>query len=285
MRTQGNATMVRTPPTNRQPISPAQPAVDPVSVEGHLRNLEDQLAQLRAQVRQAQQLSSLGTAAAMIAHEVNNLLTPIVSYAQFALQDDDPKLKEKALQVTVKNARMLVAMSERVLEIGAAQRSAPALVSLHDIVVEAAASQCRDLGKDGITLRNQIDPTCNVFADPLQLQQVFFNLLLNARHAMKGSHSGSVTISATQQAGSMVIDVRDTGPGIAPKMLGQVFEPLQTSKPIGTKSDNRRARCAGLGLALCRDLIEENGGSISVSSQVHQGTTFTIQLPCEAPQN
>ncbi len=272
--------MVRTPPSSRRPITPVPTAAVSLAVETHLLNLEDQLSQLRAQVRQAQQLSSLGTAAAMIAHEVNNLLTPIVSYAQFALQDDDPKLKEKALQVTIKNAKMLVAMSERVLEIGAAKRSEPALVLAHDIVVEAAASQCRDLEKDGITLRNQIDPTATVFADPLQLQQVFFNLLLNARHAMKASHSGSITVSATQQTGSMVINLRDTGPGIDPSMIGQVFEPLQTSKPIEGSSDNQRARCAGLGLALCRDLIEENGGSISVSSEINQGTTFTIQLPC-----
>ncbi len=273
--------MVRTPPSNRRPITPAPPAAKSGSVEAHLLNLENQLAQLRAQVRQAQQLSSLGTAAAMIAHEVNNLLTPIVSYAQYALQDDDPTLKDKALQVTVKNAKMLVAMSERILEIGAAKNCEPAMVSAHDIVVEAAASQCREVEKDGITLRNQIDPTVKVFADPLQMQQVFFNLLLNARQAMKNNHSGSITISATQQTGSVVISLRDTGPGIDPKMLSQVFEPLQTSKPIGNRGESGKARCAGLGLSLCRDLVQENGGSISVTSELNQGTTFTIQLPCQ----
>ncbi len=263
-------------------MPPLKPADESRSVESYLHNLEEQLNRLRAQVRQAQQLSSLGTAAAMIAHEVNNLLTPIVSYAQFALQDDDPKLKEKALQVTINNAKLLVAMSDRVLEISAAKRCEPVMVSVYDVVVEAEASQCRDLSKDGITLRNMVDPAIKVFADPLQLQQVFFNLLLNARKAMKDGHSGSITITATQQASSTVIDVRDTGPGIDQAMLGHIFEPLQTSKPIGASGENGRQRCAGLGLALCRDLIVENGGTISVTSENNQGTTFTIQLPNQA---
>ena len=90
-----------------------------LAIQNHLHNLESQLNQLRAQVRQAQQLSSLGVAAATIAHEVNNLLTPIRGYAQAALATGDQELAHKALTRTIEHVDMIVAMSERVLEIGA----------------------------------------------------------------------------------------------------------------------------------------------------------------------
>ncbi len=95
-----------------------------------LTKLAAQFDLLKAQVRQAQQLSSLGTAAAMIAHEVNNLLTPILAYAQAALLADEVELMRKALTVTERQVRILIAMSERVLKISAATTTAAQVVSV-----------------------------------------------------------------------------------------------------------------------------------------------------------
>ena len=165
------------------------------ALEDRLTGVQDQLDRLKAQVRQAQQLAHLGTIAATIAHEVNNLLTPIRSYAQAALDSNDPSLREKALTVTLKNVDMLVAMTGRVLEVSAAKAWDRRSVSVRKTAEDAVASLCRDLSKDGIRLRMDVNESLNAFVDPLQLQQVFFNLFLNARNAMASSRDGRLVVA------------------------------------------------------------------------------------------
>lgn len=244
--------------------------------EDRLLDLQNQLDKLKAQVRQAQQLAHLGTVAAMIAHEVNNLLTPIRSYAQAALDSEDPTLREKALVVTLKNVDMLVAMTGRVLEISAAKTRDRRAVAVRTLAEDAVASLCRDLSKDGIRFRVDVDESLNVFVDPLQLKQVFFNLFLNARNAMAPSHEGRLTVAGRREGDRVILDVSDTGPGIAPEIIAHVFDPFETTKDA---VHNGKQRCAGLGLALCRDLIEENGGTIAATGRPGEGTTFTLNLP------
>jgi len=247
-------------------------------LNARVQQLQEQFELLKAQVRQAQQLAALGTAAAMIAHEVNNLLTPLRSFAQTAVESDDRELQRKALTVALRDVDTLTAMSERVLHISAAKPPRRQTVSVREAAENAVATLCRDPAKDGIQLALEVDPSLTVWADPLQLEQVLFNLLLNARNAMAKAHGGRLTVSASGQNERVVVVVRDTGPGISADLLPHVFEPLQTSKPV---ERNGHQRCAGLGLALCRDLVEENGGTIAVSSSGGQGTTFTIELPAD----
>lgn len=242
--------------------------------------LEAQFETLKAQVRQAQQLSALGAVAPMIAHEVNNLLTPVLGYAEAASASDDPSLMKKALRVATRNVKILIGMSERLLSIGAARTSKRESVILRDVVEEAQASLCRDLIKDGIQFLNKIEPDLRVRADALQLQQVLFNLLLNAREAMLGAHNGLIRISAACDGDRVVLEVHNTGEPIPADLLPHVFDALRSSKPV---ERNGRARCGGLGLALCRDLIEENEGAIRVTSTSEAGTTFVIELPSDQP--
>ena len=238
--------------------------------------LETQLEQLRAQVRQAQQLAALGTAAATIAHEVSNLMTPILGYARAALDADDNELARKALRITVKNAEMLTAMSNRLLAVGAAKQGKPERVGVASVVADAIDSLCRDLSKDGTRLKLEIDEDICVWADRLQLHQVLFNLFLNAREAMIRHHSGTLTVRSRRRGESVLVEVVNGGEPIPADQLPRVFEPLQSGK---TNFADAKARCRGLGLALCRDLIEENGGTIAVSSAPDVGTQFTITLP------
>jgi signal transduction histidine kinase len=307
--------MTRQPPLRSRSVE--TPVMDAPSIDDRFAQLSAQFDVLKAQVRQAQQLSSLGTAAAMIAHEVNNLLTPILSYADYALQTDDVALAKKALTVTARNTRMLIAMSERLLELGAAKPQQRESVGVRQAVEDALASMCRDPSKDGISFEMNIGDSLTVFADPLQLRQVLFNLFLNAREAMVPNHSGRLTVSAYQnrdrkgagnhsrererpdclppsQGGTqggpqspnhqitqspnhpdmVVLEIRNTGPPIPPELLPHIFEPFQTNKPV--RRDGK-SRCGGLGLALVRDLIEENDGTIRVISD-ETGTTFAITL-------
>lgn len=271
-----------TPRRNRSGHAGEEPArTDNIAaVEAQLGALQAMLDTLRAQVRQAQQLAHLGTAAATIAHEVNNLLTPIYSYAKYALEADERELYRKALTVTCRNAQMLVAMSERVLSISAAKSAAPQAVKVREAALLAAESLCRDVRKDGLTLVVEVDDDIAVTADALHMQQVFFNLFLNARSAMAPQHQGRLEVRAGTASGRVRITVRDTGPGIAPELLPHIFDALQSSKPVTSEGPQR---CAGLGLALCRDLVTENGGTIAAESVPGAGSTFTIELPAAAP--
>ncbi len=268
---------IRKPPTADDAKTPGD---SDFSAGQQLAKLQAQLDLLKAQVRQAQQLSSLGTAATMIAHEVNNLLTPIHAYAASALDTGDVELQRKALAVTLKNVKMLVAMSERVLEISAAKPAKRESVFARAVAQDAVASLCRDLSKDGITLSIDVDASVTAWADRLQLQQVLFNLFLNAREAMAPSRTGRLRVSACRQNDKVVIEVHNTGECIGPELLSHVFDPFETSKAV--KRDER-TRCSGLGLTLCRDLIEENNGTIAVASEPEAGTTFTIILPASQP--
>lgn len=289
--------MTRKPPSVRSDPPPARDSV----VEERFEDLQAQFELLKAQVRQAQQLSCLGTAAATFAHEVNNLLTPILSYVRSAIESTDEKLRAKALAITLKNVEMLIAMSDRVLEINAAKPAVRQAVSVRDAVEAARESLCRDLAKDGITFANKVDDSAHIWADPLQIRQVLFNLFLNAREAMADRHEGRLTISATHppQSGAgeskdplfsphptvtderVIVTVHNTGPPIPPEMLPHLFDPFQSSKAA---TDPKHKRCSGLGLALCRELIEENGGAITVTSDPHTGTTFTLDLPAPTPE-
>ena len=264
----------------REAVRATCPSTTRVSgnLEEHFAKLEARLTQLKAEVRQAQQLASMGSAVCSISHEFSNLLSPVLSYAQYALETDDTELHRKALQVTVKNVHVLVAMADRVLELSAAKETRQELVPLRQVVEDGAESLCRGFEKDGIKFRNDMGESLVAWADRLHLQQVFFNLFLNARDAMAPTRCGVLKVTGQRQGERVVIKVKDTGPGISEDIIGGVFDSFLTTK---TSKRNGRDRCGGIGLALCRDLVTENGGTITVESPAGEGTTFTIELPAE----
>ena len=242
-------------------------------LQSELDKLAGQIDQLHAQLRQAQKLASLGATAAVIAHEFNNLFTPIVAYARHALDTNDVPLMQRALEKTLAQVEVMRNMSDRIIGLAKQGDSAIKAVNVAQIATNAVECLCRDLGRDNITLQIQIDPTLAVRANEGSLLQVLFNLVINARQAMLGRR-GRLTIDAAARNGRVQINVRDTGCGIPPENLERIFEPFFTTKTGADKPDR-----LGLGLAICRDMIEELNGTIRVTSEVNVGTTFTIDLP------
>jgi C4-dicarboxylate-specific signal transduction histidine kinase len=182
----------------------------------------------------------------------------------------------KALSKTLDRAGVMRNMSDRL--IGMAKQSDTAVKAVCVASVVQAALEClgRDPAKDNITVNVQIDPDLKVRANEGGLTQVLFNLVINARQAMLSRGRGRLTIDAAPTPdGKVEISVRDTGCGIAPENLSRIFEPFFSTKTDAAQPDRRGL---GLGLSICKDIIEELGGRMSVKSEVNVGTTFTIQL-------
>ena len=278
-----------TPEPERAPLVTQQPSPTlalEASLSQRVAEMQSQLDLLRQQLTESQRLATIGTISAVIAHEFNNLLTPIVSYSQFALQSantDKPDLEliKKALSKSFQAADKAGKICQSMLGL-ARGHSIFGQVPVQKLVDETLLVLARDPRKDGIALRVQVQTDLCVFGDPVQLEQVLLNLLINARHAMLG-RNGSITIKAASLEGSpdlARIQVIDSGPGIPEKLLGKIWEPFFTTKATARRGE---AKGTGLGLAICREIVEHHRGRIDVSSEVGKGTTFSILLPTTGP--
>ncbi|MFC1635210.1 sensor histidine kinase [Planctomycetota bacterium] len=237
---------------------------------------QDQNKSLKTQLVGLQHLANIGTVSHMIAHEMNNLLTPLKSYATFALNNpEDNVLAQKALQKTVQNCDRAHHIMESMLALVSGKRQERAEARLRDLVEEVFTCLCRDFTKDGITVNIQIPDDLVVCVVPVQIQQVFMNLILNARDAML-PHGGVLSIKAVEKTDSVEINITDSGDGINPDDLKSIFERFFTTKKDGGPAQDSGA---GLGLAFCKMVIDGHGGNISVESEPGQGSRFKIELP------
>ncbi len=232
---------------------------------------------LKCQLAGLQHLANIGTVSHMIAHEMNNLLTPLKSYATFALDNpDDRALTEKALQKVAKNCGRAAKIMESMLALVSGETQEKQNARLLELIDEIFTCLCRDFAKDGITVEIQIPDDMTVYAIPVQIQQVLMNLILNARDAML-PHGGVLTIRAFEADDIVEIEVADTGSGIEPADLTNIFETFFTTK--ADKDSPAEYSGAGIGLAFCKMIIDGHRGDISVESESGHGSTFKIVLP------
>ncbi len=258
-------------PSNDISVSPTEGGV-----EHHLDHLERHLALLQRQVEQLQRLASLGTVCTMVAHEFNNTLTPIISYCQYAQQRGEDDLMRTAVDKTLKNARRLSVLCHRVLGMAVDDRMGPTDTAILPLVKDAVDCLGRDLEKDDIRLTIDVAEDLKARTAAGSLQQVLFNLVINARQAMLDK-GGRLDVSARPTAdGTVTIQVADTGHGMKPEHKEMIFEPFFTTKQHEGRPDRRGI---GLGLHICKQLMEEQDGTISVDSTAGRGTTFTLTLP------
>jgi two-component system NtrC family sensor kinase len=234
---------------------------------------------LKAQNLQLQALANLGSATCMIAHEINNLLTPLSSYAALAAKNpDDKQLVEKALDKTTRGCQRASKIMQSLLGLANGQRQQAESIHVKALVEEVFTGLCRDFTKDNITVEVRVPEDLQVRCVPVQIQQVLMNLVLNARDAMLPG-GGSLRVTASQAEGCVDIAICDTGHGITPENLKNIFRPFFT-----TKSGQDRSAAgsgSGVGLAFCRRIVEAHDGCIEVESQPGKGSKFTLRLPRE----
>jgi signal transduction histidine kinase len=228
----------------------------------------DQLGLLAEQVREQERVSIAMILAAAVAHEISNILTPVRGYAEAALEcPDDRDLGTRALQYAAEGSERAMRAAEAVIEsVGPRQRAGQRADTR-----QAALNAVRLLGEFADKVVIEGEPSVAAIGQ-VSLEQVLLNLLINARAAAKpGELHVIVRLHSTWN--TVRIEVDDNGRGIPAARLAHLF----SSGPQG-----RAGR--GLGLLICRHLVEAAGGTINVRSQVGQGTCFTIDLANVAEQ-
>jgi signal transduction histidine kinase len=237
-----------------------------------LRASEDSLVmqkRLRAQLVQAEKLSSMASLVAGAAHEINNPLTAILGYSD--LLQRDASLMPHSRQFAGKigdQARRTKDLVSDLLKFGQQAPGRKELVDLNSIVMNAIELRELDFGP-GIAIRRQLDPTLpKVSADPNQMLQVCFNIIGNAAEALHSVGGGTLTVKSGTQNGSIFLEFKDTGPGV--KDASKIFDPFYTTKPVGQGT--------GLGLSAAYGIIREHGGIISCEND-DSGAVFKIMLP------
>jgi two-component system, NtrC family, sensor kinase len=238
-----------------------------------LEQTVDRLKTTQAQLIQSEKLSGIGEFVAGVAHELNNPLTSVMGFSELlAKADADPQHK-RFLEMINKSAQRCHKIVQSLLSF--ARRRAPErkLSSINELVESAVEFLQYQLRTSNIEVFTRLDAHLpKAMVDPHQIQQVFLNIINNARQSIEGNQpTGSIRI-ATETCGDLVrISFQDTGPGIDEKNLSKVFDPFFTTKEVG--------KGTGLGLSLCYGIIKEHGGSVTVHSRPGEGATFVIELP------
>lgn len=232
-----------------------------IRVKERTRKLEDHHREAMSGLR----MRIMAGLAAGLAHDLNNLLG-IIRLRVDLLEEDCTPAQKKHLGVLGEASEQASAMTRRILASSRIQETSP---SAFDFTawMQDHGSLLQALLRPQQQLKLQIAADLHVFADPQALDQIFQNLVSNARDAM--APGGALLIRAEGHAETIRVEVRDDGPGIPPEHLAQMFEPFFTTKAKGT----------GLGLATVRDLVLQNRGAIRVESEPGRGTAFFIELP------
>ncbi|MFH1717796.1 MAG: HAMP domain-containing sensor histidine kinase [Planctomycetota bacterium] len=248
-----------------------------LSLHKRVQVQEHQNKTLKSQLAQLQPLVNMGTVSYMIAHEINNMLTPLKSYATLALDNlDDKALTEKALGKVVTNCERASKIMDSMLALANGETQEKNTTRLRTLVEEIFAGLCRDFAKDGVVVEIMIPDDLGVWGIPVQIQQVLMNLILNARDAML-ARGGVLTIRASDGNGNVQIEVADTGSGIEPGDLENIFDTFFTTKSDKGPAAGRSG--AGIGLAFCKMIVDGHDGCVSVESKPGHGTNFKITLP------
>ncbi len=219
----------------------------------------------------SRRLASLGKVAAQVAHELNNPLDGILRYVNLALrmaeQTANPKLSDYLSESRTGLVRMVTIISE-LLEFARSSDAETAPVDINEVVQQAILSQTEAAKASGVVVTSDFQNEAMPEIRGTRLLQVCGNLIKNAIEAMPDG--GRVTITTGLVGGDVVIRVADTGPGL-PEDHQKVFEPFFTTKGVG--------KGTGIGLAICKDFIEDLGGTIAAAPGNEGGAAFTIRLP------
>jgi signal transduction histidine kinase len=263
------------------PTKQATAKVAAPDAERRVAELSAELAALRRQVVALQRVSSLGVLAGSVCHELNNALTPVLSYAKLGLRNPDPAFRVRAFEKILDGAQRASTITGGVLGLARPRADRRSATDLSRLTQEVLNLLNKDLSKARVQVDYHSEGSPHARIIPAQIQQVLLNLIINARQAMPGGGTVKVRVQLDPTGQQAELSIGDTGTGIAPDDLRRIFDPFFTTK-LGP--DETGMGGTGLGLSVCRDIVESHRGRLRAESRPNQGTTFTLILPaCPAP--
>lgn len=234
-----------------------------------------ELRQKQAELIQSSKLAAVGTFAAGIGHEFNNLLGGMLGYAELGRSTDDIAEKDHALDVIRQASQRGRVITRGLLTFARRSEHRRDVHHLADIIAETLTLVEVDLRKLNITLVRTIEPTPAILCDGGQIAQVLLNLVTNARDAI-GQDGGTITVSLRQCDAFVELSVRDTGEGIPEHVRDRIFEPFVTTKGALGASNTPGT---GLGLSVSYGIVKDHGGDIRFETETGVGTTMIVRLP------
>ncbi len=237
--------------------------------------MERELQEAQLQLLQSEKMSSLGKLAAGVAHEINNPLGGILIYSSLLMEemDKDDTMREDMGRIA-EEATRCKEIVKSLLEF--ARQTGPTMepIDINRAINEGLFFLENQAAFHNIEIVKELDPALPLIrGNSSQLKQVFMNIIVNGAEAMEGRGTLVVKTTARANSDSLLVEFSDSGGGIPPEHISKIFDPFFTTKEVG--------KGTGLGLSLSYGVIEEHHGRIDVRSEVGEGTTFVIELPCD----
>jgi len=238
--------------------------------------LQQQIEALQQQLAQAQGLTALGELVGTTTHEFNNVLMTIINYAKMGMRHKDAATRDKCFEKVFAAGNRAAKITATILAVARNRSASQEPTDLAALIDNALMLLEREMNKYRIAVEREFDEVPEAYVNGNQIQQVLLNLLINARQAMPNGGRLVIRLSYDKAAEMVDLVVRDYGCGIPAEKLPHIFDSFFTTKS-GPDASGKGG--TGLGLSMCRNIIEAHQGRIRVESALGKGTAFTLKLP------
>jgi len=239
------------------------------------KRLEVQARDLYHQLLQAEKMAALGQTMSGVAHELNNPLATILTWAERLKAHDVSPETRRGLDTILQQSERAARIVRNLLTFARKRHTTRTMVDLNAVARDTLALRAYDQRLSNITTIDALAAGLpQVFADPHQIQQVLLNLVINAEQAMLTAHGhGTLVVRSWHDIDRdlVVLEVADDGPGVPEAVQTKIFDPFFTTKEVG--------KGTGLGLTVAYAIVQEHGGNIQVRSNPERGATFTVEVP------